>query len=226
MRGHNKKEWTVLIHLVLYQSSPLWDGSLPWKPFNNCTSTTQFFVLIFMKSPKPYQVCRLKQVSFQWFAKLYNNIYQFLGIHLIPIWSFYIFQMKLFSFTLLLVYVDDVILSGTSIFEVEGHGPLKYIIGLEVDRSININRPLTFFIAQVFFGVKPCPTALTKDLRKLDANSPAYEFPSEYRRLLGRLFYILLQQDPISATACELRYVKVFPSQDLFFSTPSELKSV
>lgn len=103
---------------------------------------------------EPNQVCRLtkslyglKQASRQWFAKLSSAL---LSLGFVQSQSDHsLFTKKTTdSFTALLVYVDDVILTGTSVteinsvkqflddrFKIKDLGCLKYFLGLEVSRS-------------------------------------------------------------------------------------------
>ena len=107
-----------------------------------------------LQVPKPGQVCRLnkslyglKQASRQWFAKLSSFL---ISDDFIESQSDHSLFTKASSdtFTILLVYVDDVIFAGNSIteidkikaslheaFRIKDLGSLKYFLGFEVARS-------------------------------------------------------------------------------------------
>ena len=100
------------------------------------------------------QVCRLtkslyglKQANRQWFAKLYSFLIS-TGFSQSKFGYFLFTRKTLTTFTILLVYVDDIILAGSSLSEIErikgllndsfkikDLGKLKYFLGLEVTRS-------------------------------------------------------------------------------------------
>jgi len=107
------------------------------------------------------------------------------------------------------VYVDDVILVGNSLddiekvkqalnktFKIKDSGELKYFLGLEVAQSkhgIHLYQrkyALDILTDSGMLGCKPCHTPLSKDLKLLfTTNAPLYDVES-YRRLVGRLLYL------------------------------------
>jgi len=109
-----------------------------------------------------------------------------------------------------MVYVDDVMLTGTSIsyidsiklllddkFKIKDFGSLKYIVGLELARPhkcIILNQrkyDLDIFNDTRLLAAKLCYTPLGMDYHKLhDPNLIPYHYPSEYKRLVGKLLYL------------------------------------
>lgn len=107
-----------------------------------------------ISSSKPNQVCKLlkslyglKQASKKWFEKLHSILLQQNYIQAHSDHSLLIKKIAS-SFTVLLVYVDDIIVAGDSLteidhiksilrtsFEIKNLGQLKYFLGLEVAHS-------------------------------------------------------------------------------------------
>jgi len=105
-------------------------------------------------SPKPGQVCKLlkslyrhKQASRQWFEKLTQFLYAQGFVQATSDHTLFIKSIAS-SFTALLVYVDDIILAGTSLtefdelklaldqtFRIKNLGQLKFFLAIEVARS-------------------------------------------------------------------------------------------
>lgn len=173
----------------------------------------------------PNQVCPLtkslyglKQASRQWLVKLST----FLISH-----GFYssTFDNSLFtkqhgsSFTTLLVYVDDVILTGDSTseifnikqllhqqFRIKDLSRLKYFLGIEVkvsrtSKGIHICQrkyALDILFEWVMLASKPCSTPMVKGNHLLhDTTAPSYD-TSTYRKLIGRLLYLTTTRPDIS----------------------------
>lgn len=169
------------------------------------------------------QVCRLtkslyglKQASRQWFDKLST----FLISHG---YSSSISDNSLFtkhngsSFTALLVYVDDVILTGNSPieittikqllhqqFRIKDLGKLKYFLGLEVSRtSKGIHICQRKYALDILFewgalASKPCSTPMIKSNQLLYDSDAALYDPTAYRRLIGCLLYLTTTRPDIS----------------------------
>lgn len=162
----------------------------------------------------PNQVCRLtkslyglKQASQQWFDKL-SAFLASIGF------SHSTYDHSLFtkkhgsSFTELLVYVDDVILTGNSPsdisnvkqqrqkFRIKDLGQLKYFLGLEeswTSKGIHIcqRKYVLDILSELrLLAAKPSSTPMIKDNNSLyDTTAPSHD-PTSYRRLIGRLLYL------------------------------------
>ncbi|XP_052724064.1 uncharacterized mitochondrial protein AtMg00810-like [Vigna angularis] len=161
------------------------------------------------------QVCKLtkslyglKQASRQWFEKLSSflitaNFVQSKSDH-----SLFIKRTPT-SFTALLVYVDDIVLTGDSMmeincikellhnrFRIKNLGELKYFLGLEVARSrkgIHLcQRKYALDILEEtrMLGCKPSSTPFLSDTSTLYKLDSYLDDPSPYRRLIGKLLYL------------------------------------
>jgi transposase InsO family protein len=188
-------------------------------------------------SPKPGQVCKLlkslyglKQASRQWFEKLTTFLYaqgftQATSDHTLFIKS------TASSFTALLVYVDDIILAGTSLtifdelklaldqtFRIKNLGQLKFFLGIEVARSskgISLCQRkycLELLADAKLTSCKPASTPLDPSSRlHLDGGS-AYHDVAAYRRLVGRLLYLTTTRPDIAYATQQLSQFMASPT--------------
>jgi len=164
---------------------------------------------------KPNQVCRLmkslyglKQASRQWYAKLTNFLHSIGFIQ--SAFDHSLFSKKTASsFTVLLVYVDDILLAGkdhehinevkqilNSSFKIKDIGQLSFFLGFEVSRTkegIHMNQrkyALDILANRGMLAAKPCFTPMVKDIKLMfEQNDPIQEEES-YRRIVGRLLYL------------------------------------
>ena len=168
-----------------------------------------------VSTSKPNQVYKLpkslyglKQASMKWYEKLtgllLNNGYQQATS------DDSLFTKKASdSFTILLVYVDDIILTGDSLteitfiknvlnqaFKIKYLGTLKYFLGLEVAHSQSgISRcqrkyGLDLLQDSGLLGSKPVTTPSDPAIKLHNDSSPVFTDVSAYRRLVGRLIYM------------------------------------
>lgn len=164
---------------------------------------------------KPNQVCKLvkslyglKQTNRKWYEKL-TSLLTSLGYTQSNL-EYYMFTLlRTNHIIILLVYVDDVILAGTSLsefehikqflhnaFKIKDLGILKYFLGLEVDNSkerITISHrkycmDLLKYIR--FLALKPIDTPLNPSIKLYQDNSKPLEYITVYRRLIGTLLYL------------------------------------
>jgi len=188
--------------------------------------------------PQPNLVCKLnkslyglKQASRNWNQKLTSELL-LLGYTQSSA-DHSLFVKKFASdITVLLVYVDDVVLTGNSIaeinvakahlysrFHIKDLGPIKYFLGLEVSRSLDglvLNQRkycLDLILETGMLGCKPAPT-LSDPSIKLHADKGALlPDPSSFRRLIGRLLYLTNTRPDISF---------VIQQRSQFVSSPRE----
>lgn len=113
------------------------------------------------------------------------------------------------SFTVLLVYVDDIILAGDSLpefehiktilhssFKSKNLGQLKYFLGLEVSHSklgISLCQRkycLDLLSDSCSISSKTVSTPSDPSIKLHNDSSPPYDDIPSYRRLVGRLLYL------------------------------------
>jgi hypothetical protein len=180
-------------------------------------------------SPKPNQVCKLlkslyglKQASRKWYEKLTSLLIQEGYKQSSSDYSLFTLQSDA-HFTALLVYVDDIILAGTSLsefarikgildsqFKIKDLGSLKYFLGLEVAQSkegITISQRkycLDLLKDSGFLGSKPAATPLDPAVKLHNDSGKPYEYISSYMRLIGRLLYLTNTRPDISFAVQQL----------------------
>jgi hypothetical protein len=127
------------------------------------------------------------------------------------------------GFTAILVYVDDLVMGGTDIneinklkalldqkFSIKDLGSLKYFLGFEVarsDKGISLcQRKYTLDLLQDtgLLAAKPCPTPMQPQLQQHKASGEPITDPTTYRRLIGRLLYLTHSRPEISYAVSKL----------------------
>jgi hypothetical protein len=166
-------------------------------------------------SAKPGQVCKLlkslyglKQASIMWYEKLTSLLIEQGYTQSTADYSLFTLA-KHDNFTALLVYVDDIILAGTSIdefdrmkkildaqFKIKDLGALKYFLGLEVAQSregIHISQRkycLDLLKDSGLLGAKPAAMPLDPAIKLHNDEGKLFDDVSQYRRLIGKLLYL------------------------------------
>jgi hypothetical protein len=176
---------------------------------------------VYMKVPEgvqcsqPNLVCKLqkslyglKQASRKWYEKLTALLIKEGYTRSTSDYSLFTLS-KDNDFTILLVYVDDIILAGSSIhefdrikvvldaaFKIKNLGQLKYFLGLEVAHSklgITVSQMkycLDMLKDSGLLGSKPASTPLDTSIKLHSAAGTPYKDVSSYRRLVGKLLYL------------------------------------
>lgn len=176
---------------------------------------------VYMKLPPGFstpgdtRVCKLKKSLYGlkqaprcWFAKLADALEKYGFKQTRSDYSLFIYMKNGINLRIL-VYVDDLIISGNSptaiqsfkdylstCFHMKDLGFLKYFLGIEVARS-----PLGFYLCQRKYateivteagllGCKPAGSPIDQKHSLARANGPFLEDPETYRRLIGRLVYL------------------------------------
>ena len=120
-------------------------------------------------------------------------------------------------FTTLLVYVDDMVITGNdpscvvalksvldAKFWINDLGSLKYFLGLEIARSnkgINLNQrkfALEILKETGMMDCKPVKSPMEQQLKLSKSNGELLEDSSQYRRLIGKLMYLTLSRPNIT----------------------------
>ena len=184
---------------------------------------------IYMRKPPGYtkggpsQVCKLlkslyglKQASRQWYSKFSSSLIDFGFIQSKADYSLFT-KVTDHSFTALLVYVDNIIVTTDSMesvtqlqkffdqkFNIKDLGALRYFLGIEVARSskgiyiCQRKYALDILTDSGTLGSKPVKLPLDQNLKlSKEAGDPLPD-PSVYRRLIGRLLYLTLTRPNIS----------------------------
>jgi hypothetical protein len=183
---------------------------------------------VYMSLPPGYdtsssKVCKLnkslyglKQASRQWYFKLSSALLS-LGYKTSQADPSLYVKSHGSSFTALLVYVDDIVLAGTSMeeiksvklfldqqFKIKDLGQLRFFLGLEIARSssgIFLNqRKYTLELLEDtgFLGSKPAVVPFDPHTKLSTTDGVPFDDPSEYRRLIGRLLYLTHTRPDIS----------------------------
>ncbi|CAN1266422.1 Retrovirus-related Pol polyprotein from transposon TNT 1-94 [Linum perenne] len=173
----------------------------------------------------------LKQASRQWFVKLSSALKsegfkQSAADHSVFIYS------TMADMVVLLVYVDDIILAGSSLqlieeikgklhlhFKIKDLGKLKYFLGLEVARSssgiVMTQRKycLELISESGFDNVKPSKTPVEYKTRLTADEGVPLEDITEYRQLVGRLHYLTITRPDISYGVQQLSQFQSKPTE-------------
>ncbi|KAH9685044.1 protein kinase domain-containing protein [Citrus sinensis] len=175
------------------------------------------------KQGESSQFCRLnkslyglKQASRNWFEKFSSALKQ-IGYIQSYADSCLFTNMHDSHFTLVLVYVDDIIIAGNHLdtitalkmflqaqFHIKDLGTLKYFLGIEVARSkqgIFLNqRKYALDILQDSgqLGTRPCSFPMEQNLKLSNDQGTLCQNPDQYRQLVGRLIYLTITRPEIT----------------------------
>jgi hypothetical protein len=178
---------------------------------------------------QPNQVCKLlkslyglKQASRKWYEKL-TGVLLSQGYQQAASDHSLFTLHKASSFTVLLVYVDDIILAGNCLtefhhikqlldsqFKIKDLGQLKYFLGLEVAHSqhgISIcQRKYCLDLLQDtgLLGAKPAKTPLDPSVKLHQDKAKSFEDIASYRRLVGKLLYLTTTRPDIAFVTQQL----------------------
>ncbi|GJV55065.1 ribonuclease H-like domain-containing protein [Tanacetum coccineum] len=215
-----------LLNIVVSNSWPVFQLDV-----NNVFLYGDLVETVYMKPPKGYfpsdnKVCRLKkslyglkQASRQWNAKLTYALIENGFSQSKSDYSPYTKSDK-GVFLALLVYVDDIIITGNSISEIDKFkvflkskfmtkdlGKLKYFLGIEVidtDKGICLNQRKYVLDLLSEYGMLACKPAKTHLMSKLAISNEATDDDlildniTDYQKLLGKLIYLTNTRPDIS----------------------------
>ncbi|KAL1190609.1 Retrovirus-related Pol polyprotein from transposon RE2 [Cardamine amara subsp. amara] len=214
------------------------------------------------------KVCRLrkslyglKQAPRCWFAKLGHALKAYGFVQNVSDYSLFILEngdMRLH----VLVYVDDIIISGSSAaliakfkhylsscFHMKDLGALRYFLGIEVARGpqgvylCQRKYALDIISETGLLGVQPVSFPLEQNHKLAIAEGKPLLNPSPYRRLVGRLIYLVNTRPELSyvihilsqfmnapkpdhweAALRVVRYLKNSPGQGILLRANTEMK--
>ena len=159
----------------------------------------------------------MKQASRQWFSKFSTTLVSHLGFQQSK-FDYSLFTRKTkATFIALLVYVDDIFIASDNKaaveelkvmldqeFKLKDLGELKYFLGLEVARfaqGINLcQRKYTLELLSDtgMLGSKPVKTPMEQNLRLSKYEGQKLEDLCSYRRLIGKLLYLIITRPNIT----------------------------
>ena len=195
-----------------------------------------------------------------WFSKFSSALVEFGFVQSKADYSLFTRQQGE-AFIVLLVYVDDVLIASNDQnrvedfkvlldqkFKLKDLGELRYFLGLEVartDKGVSLcQRKYALEILEDagLLGCKSSKVPIDQTLKLSKFDGELLDDPSQYRRLVGRLFYLIITrpditfavhklsqfmarpQKPHHAAALKvLHYLKNEPGKGVFFSASSEL---
>lgn len=173
----------------------------------------------------------LKQASRQWFDKFSKALLS-LGFRQTKTDYSLFTRGSGKSFIALLVYVDDVILTGASLddidtlkqhvnssYKLKDLGPLRYFLGLELSRSSK-----GMFLSQRHYVLNMIedagllaskPTALPLDphIKLFASDGAVFPDPLVFRRLIGKLLYLTISRPDITFVVHKLSQFMAHPRQ-------------
>ena len=184
---------------------------------------------VFMKPPLGYKkaksgdVCRLKrslyglkQASRQWNKELNKFLFSLGFIQSKQDYSLFTRNLD-GEFVVILVYVDDMVLTGTSrtqidhikaaldkAFTIKDLGDIRYFLGIEVIRNscgtlLSQRKYISDIIKDLNLATsKPVSSPLPKGLGLSTDQGEILEDPEVYRRLVGRLLYLNITRPDLS----------------------------
>ncbi|KAK4401408.1 Retrovirus-related Pol polyprotein from transposon RE2 [Sesamum angolense] len=190
---------------------------------------------VYMEPPQgfvgaaPGQVCKLqkslyglKQASRQWNLELTTKLLDF-GFSQSTHEHCLFIKSSDSEFTALLVYVDDILLTGNSesalhavrdylddLFTIKDLGQAKYFLGLELARSshglqVSQHKYLQDILADTsMLAAKPASTPFPLGLKLVLEDGALLPNPNKYRRLIGRLLYLGFTRPDISFAVQQL----------------------
>ena len=158
----------------------------------------------------------LKQASRQWYTKFSHSFLQH-GFHQSKSDYSLFTKGTGSSFVTLLVYVDDIIITGPSQhvldslkmflrsqLKLKDLGSLKYFLGLEIAQSIagiffsQCHYTLQLLEDTCFLACKPTSVPMDPKLRLTASDGDLLSDISSYRHLIGRLLYITVSRPDIT----------------------------
>lgn len=168
-----------------------------------------------LNTSNPYQVCKLnkylyglKQASRQWYSKLSSFLIS-LGYSQSQADHYLYVKSNHHSFTALLVYVDDIVLTGDSMaeihfvkhlmhqqFKIKDLGQLRFFLGFEIAHSksgIFLNQrnyTLELLEDNGFLASKPSSVPFDPNTKLSVHECQPLDDPSSYRILIVRLIYL------------------------------------
>ncbi|CAA0839906.1 cysteine-rich RLK (RECEPTOR-like protein kinase) 8 [Striga hermonthica] len=173
----------------------------------------------------------LKQASRQWNIEFSDKLIAY-GFKQSPHDHCLFFKHSSHGLLALLIYVDDVLITGKSLedienlksylhdlFTIKDLGQAKYFLGLEIHRTgAGTYLSQRKYIMDIVHDLglensKPTTTPLPQGLNLSSLQSPPLDNPQKFRRLVGRLLYLNLSRADVSYAIQQLSQFVHSPSQ-------------
>ncbi|CAM8914617.1 unnamed protein product [Rhodiola kirilowii] len=174
----------------------------------------------------------LKQAPRQWFAKFTEALLEFGFQQSMNVYSLFTLH-KGTDFIILLVYEDDVPVTGTSLvliehikafihdkFKIKDLGTLKYFLGLEVARNstglflYQRKYAMDLLTDNDMLECKPAKTPLPIKHQLRLSTAPDIEDPMIYRKLAGKLIYLTITRPDLAHSMHILSQFMSIPNDD------------
>ncbi|CAM8924244.1 unnamed protein product [Rhodiola kirilowii] len=174
----------------------------------------------------------LKQAPRQWLSKFSDSLITFGFVQSLNDYSLFTYN-KNGAFLALRVYVDDVILTGTSstriqqvkayihdLFRIKDLGQLRYFLGFEVSRSsydlfLNQRKYALELVSEAdLLACKPSSIPMDPKHKLGLSTTPELPDPTSYRRLVGQLIYITNTKPNLAYVVHILSQFMNKPTQD------------
>lgn len=184
----------------------------------------------------------LKQASRSWFERLTALLKECAYTQAPSDHSLFV-KKAADSFTILIIYVDDIVLAGTSlsefeslkntlhqVFGIKDLGTLKFFLGLEAAHSstgIHLCQRqycLDLLTDTGFLGCKPVSTPMEPGSHLFHDDSGEFPDVPAYRRLVGRLRYLTTTRPDISFATQQLSQFLSHPTNAHFRAAQRVLK--
>ncbi|KAL1213292.1 Retrovirus-related Pol polyprotein from transposon RE2 [Cardamine amara subsp. amara] len=191
------------------------------------------------QSKHPNKVCRLhkslyglKQTPRCWFEKLSTTLKEYGFKQALTDYSLFTLERDDHRIHIL-VYVDDLIITGNSMkateefktylstcFHMKDLGPLKYFLGIEVARNstgiyiCQRKYALDIICETCLLGAKPASFPLEQNNKLATSASPLLIEPQKYRRLLGRMIYLVVTRPDLAFSVHFLAQFMQKPRED------------
>ena len=173
----------------------------------------------------------LKQSPRTWFGK-FNQVVEKFGLQKSKSDDSVFYRNSSSSIILLVVYVDDIVITGSDStgilslksflhgqFHTKDLGMLRYFLGIEVMRSKHgiflSQRKYVFDLLSETgkLGAKPCSSPMAPDLH-LTREGELFEAPERYRRLVGKLNYLIITRPDIAHSVSVVSQYMLSPTVD------------
>ena len=208
----------------LYVTNAFLHGILHEEVFMDIPPGYQIPAAVQLQFPNCKLVCQLLQTIYglrqaprEWFSILSDALLEFGFTQTFSDSSMFVLK-KNADIVILLVYVDDMVLTGSNAqlmfdvtqflatkFKIKELGDLKYFLGIEIARSydgiyLNQRKYCLDILQDIgYLAAKPCVVVMEQNhTLTATSSSPPLQNISTYRRLIGRLIYLTITRPDLA----------------------------